>query len=366
MRILFTRFPLESRYGGAEVQTLTLMRGLKALGHDVTFLGSCSVLLEHTARCSLPAARLDIGFPPVTKWLAVSFLWRQFAMRRLLIQALIAHSPQPTAIVMLSLSEKLLLTRWAASRGIRVIWVEHDRVGRWFTHNPWLPRLRRLAKLATTVVVSEMSRDIYRELGWPEENIVAIPNGVEMQVSLPTVRIPIPDSRLHIGCLSRLTHDKGIDVLIDAMDHLPDIRLTIVGTGRDEADFKARAARGGARDRIDFLPSVRAPQDLFDAIDILILPSREHDPFGLVAAEAMFRDIPVIVTDACGIAGYLQSGTDAIVVKAGDRGALQEAISLLSDREHRNAIGTAGQHAAQEKFTAERMSRQYEELLQSL
>src|SRR5262245_15941040 len=74
MHILFTRFPLESRMGGAEVQTLVLMKGLRDRGHDVMFLGSCHVLLEETGKLRIENKKLKIGPPPVTKWHVVNFL----------------------------------------------------------------------------------------------------------------------------------------------------------------------------------------------------------------------------------------------------------------------------------------------------
>jgi len=109
MKILFTRFPLESAYGGAEVQVLSLMEGLIKQDHKVRFFGSCPILLRECKRRKIPVTQLTIGPPPVTKWGAVSFLWRQKGMKKLLEQA-VDHLPKADAVIMLSLTEKLLLT----------------------------------------------------------------------------------------------------------------------------------------------------------------------------------------------------------------------------------------------------------------
>jgi len=60
MNILFTRFSLESAYGGAEVQTLSLMKGLKEKGHEMIFLGSCPVLLEQTEKLKIKNVKCKI------------------------------------------------------------------------------------------------------------------------------------------------------------------------------------------------------------------------------------------------------------------------------------------------------------------
>lgn len=363
MNILFTRFPLESARGGAEAQTIALMRGLKDKGQDVRFLGNCQVLLEESANCQLPTANLRIGPPPVTKWAAVSFLWRQRSMRRVLIQAIETMSPRPDVICMLSLSEKLLLTDWAAAQGIRVVWIEHDGVGRWLIRNPWLSRLRRLASLATTIVVSRASADVYRALGWPTDGIVVIPNGVEMHEVPRTAQTSQASTELRVGCVARLTRDKGVHVLVEAIESLPDVRLTIVGSGRDEAAVQAAVARSSARDRINMLARIEHVAPFFGAIDAFVLPSISHDPFGMAAAEAMAAGVPVVVTDACGIAGELRSGKDAIVVHADQAHALVAALRMLHDPVPRQRIGAAGRETAQRLFSIPVMIDRYEKAM---
>jgi glycosyltransferase involved in cell wall biosynthesis len=363
VNILFTRFPLESARGGAEAQTLALMRGLHDKGHGVQFLGSCPILLQETKNYQLKNINSSIGIPPVTKWGAVSFLWRQRSMRRALIEAIETMSPRPDVICMLSLSEKLLLTDWAVAQGIRVVWIEHDGVGRWLIRNPWLSRLRRVASLATTIVVSRASADLYRALGWPADGIVVIPNGVEMHDVSHVAPSPEASAELRVGCVARLTRDKGVHVLIEAVESLPDVRLTIVGSGRDEAAVHAAIARSPARDRITVLARVEHIAPFFGAIDAFVLPSISHDPFGMAAAEAMAAGVPVVVTDACGIAGELRSGKDAIVVHADQAHALVDALRMLHDAALRQRVGAAGRDTAQRLFSIPVMVDRYEKAM---
>lgn len=368
MHILFTRFPLESRFGGAEVQTLALMKGLRERGHTVAFLGSCKVLLEETGKLRIdPSAssegELRIGMPPVTKWRAISFVWGQFAMRKKLYsQCSILHSQLHFDVVfMLSLSEKLLLTPYLYKQGIKVVWIEHDRVGRWLTWNPWLPKLRKLSKLATTIVVSDLSKKIYEKLGF--QNVVAIPNGIDIP-RLTSGKSQIINRKspiFRIGCLSRLSHDKGVDILIDAVKDLPDVSLTIVGTGSEELALR-RACLALPGCHIHAKEEHLA--DFYRSLDLFVLPSRAHDPFGLVVGEAMMLGIPVIVTDACGIAGYLQNGRDAVIVPAGSREELRKAImGLKNNAEKRLQMGAMGKCTAEERFSMEKMVQKYEQVL---
>lgn len=373
MGLLFTRFPFESHFGGAEVQTLSLMQGLKERGHEVMFLGSCPTLLAECKQQAIGYWQLAIGNPPVTRWNAISFAWRQCSMRTRLteaVQKLTANCQMPTAVFMLSLTEKLLLTDWAVSKGIKVCWVEHDRIGRWLTHNPWLPKLRTLSGLATTIVVSDLSRDLYLKLGWKPENIVSIPNGIDVEKFAPCDVLPLSVSKgqhdvFNVGCIARLTRDKGIDLLIEAVANLPNVTLTIVGSGREEKNIRTLANQVNRQTskRVHML-SATDPATFYRTIDCLVLPSREHDPFGLVIAEAMAAGVPTIVTDTCGIAAHLRPD-DALIVPAGDARALRNAIETLIRRPQlARAFAQHGPQIARERFSRSTMIDAYAALLE--
>ncbi len=358
MRLLFTRFPLESRFGGAEVQTLSLMKGLMQKGHDVSFLGSCKTLLMKSRELGIANRELPIGPPPVTKMGSISFFWRKKNMQKKLIEA-IGTRGNPTAIFMLSLTEKLLLTEWCHDRGIKVIWVEHDRVGRWLTKNPWLPMLKNMSVIATTVVVSSLSRDIYDSLGW-KGKVMTIPNGIDVEKFAPASE-KSAHYPLRIGCIARLTEDKGVDVLIEALRD-SDHGLTILGTGREEDALK-KLAGNCAPNRITFLSSIEDLNALYRSIDVLVLPSREHDPFGLVIAEAMAAGVPTICTEMCGIAQYLEHGVDALIVKAGNVKELRGAIKQLEQPALWKKFADRGPILAQSLFSSSAMVKRYEALL---
>ena len=279
---------------------------------------------------------------------------------------------------MLSLSEKLLLTEFAVKNGIKVFWIEHDRVGPWLTKNPWLSRLRTLSASAMTICVSELSRKIYIDLGWDPEKTVAIPNGIDVErflppppappPSLPAARVEKVEGGLRLGCVCRLSHEKGVDVLIQAVSGLPEVDLTIVGTGSDEGYLRKlieqiHASEMLDRERIRIISYIDDLGEFYRSIDALVLPSRDNDPFGLVAAEAMACGTPVIVTDQCGIAGHLRDGQDAIVCRADSDLALREAITRLMDASLRSRLSENGRATVKRAFSLSLMIDGYAALL---
>lgn len=368
MKILFTRFPLESAIkGGAELQTISLMKGLLQRGHEVAFTGSCPALLSLCRELGIPTVEWDIGPPPVTKWHSISFFWRKRHMRqslRQLMDTFFKEGPGVDVVVMLSLTGKLLLTDIVTDLGARAFWIEHDRVGNWLLKNPWLRTLIHQSRKATTIVVSELSHRIYRKLGWHEDDLLVIPNGVDTE-RLHTNKLETSNQQpvthmLRIACIARLSPEKGVDLLVEAVASLAGVHLEIVGEGREAEKLKMLTRMSNTTDMVTFTPFVEQVTDVYSRMDVLVLPSRDHDPFGLAAAEAMMLGIPVIVTDQCGIAGYLTNETDALVVPANSPLALKEAIEKMQKPLLRDAIGKAGQKTAERVFSLERMIDAYE------
>lgn len=362
MRILFTRFPYVSAHGGAERQTQWLAQGLMERRHSVSFLGSCHPLASMFKEIGAESHHLSIGLPPVTLWLAISLWWRRTAMRKKLISAIEKLPHKPDALVMLSLTEKLLLTEWAASRGIKVFWVEHDRIGRWLTKNPWLKSLRNASAHATIICVSDLSATKMTNIGFDARRIVAIPNGIPLPADArPKAASESPE--INAGVIARLSPEKGIDTLIRALLNLPEINLTVVGVGREEGYLKSLMFEDAQRVGVQRMKLVSHMEDLekfYHSLDVFVLPSSDHDPFGLVAAEAMARGVATVVTDACGIATYLENGKDALIAEAGSAVRLEEKLRLLLDPETRTRLATEGKLTARTCFSVGAMTDAYE------
>ncbi|MDO5699864.1 MAG: glycosyltransferase [Bowdeniella nasicola] len=139
-----------------------------------------------------------------------------------------------------------------------------------------------------------------------------------------------------LGFIGRLSYDKGLDVLLRALERLNaegnrSYRLLIAGeprfVGPDErAAVEARVRSAG--DVVELLGWVDAEHVLAD-VDIVVSPSIAPESFGLVALEAMSARVPVIVSDAGALPEVV--GPDApAVVEAGSVDSLVEAIRDLA------------------------------------
>ena len=130
-----------------------------------------------------------------------------------------------------------------------------------------------------------------------------------------------------IGSLSQLY--KAPDVLIDAVAACTreglDLRLTIVGDGKERPVLEARARALGLGPRVRFLgqlPAGEAVRAELDRADLFVLPSRQEGlPRAMV--EAMARALPCIGSTVGGIPELLPPED---LVPPGDVGTLARKI----------------------------------------
>jgi glycosyltransferase involved in cell wall biosynthesis len=148
----------------------------------------------------------------------------------------------------------------------------------------------------------------------------------------------ISDQTLLVGAVGRIDTWKGFDVLLDAVPAIRTARpgAQVVIAGGTVQGKEAYAARLACRARV--LAGVRwlGPRadipDLLADLDVLVLPSTEPEPFGLVVVEALTSGVPVVATDAGGPREILRQAGRAAgqLIAPGDPGALARAtVELL-------------------------------------
>lgn len=259
------------------------------------------------------------------------------------------HGDYDAIVSTLSGRATLVATYLAArvSRTPFMLWVgiwDHPRT---FFHRLSRPLARFLYRNADGVFVygPHVADHIRREVG-RTEFVFEIPQAVENVAFRGAPSTDAGSGRSARACfVGRLDPDKGVDVLLKALALVPDLSLTIVGTGAEEARLRALAATLGMSSRVDFVGFVPQTQlrAKFSASDFLVMPSvttrRQKEPWGLVANEAMNCGLPVIASTAVGATagGLVIDGQTGRVVREGDPRGLAAAMSELASQPHLRA-----------------------------
>ncbi|MCJ2072362.1 glycosyltransferase [Methylobacterium sp. J-030] len=239
----------------------------------------------------------------------------------------------------------------------------------------------RLANLcaARVVVPSRAAADAFIKVGGSASRVSVVPNGLDLDLDPRSpaalrAELGLPAGPL-IGVFSRLAPWKGQDVVIEALARIPDLRGIVVGTalfGEDAyaARLRTLAAELGVADRVLFLGQRSDVPRLMQAVDAVVHPSVDPEPFGRTLVEAMLAGVPVIATDAGASAEILDGGAAgtlvpprrpdrlaaALAAVLADPDAFAERTRLARDRA-RTRYGAAGMQQALATLILETVAR---------
>jgi len=191
-------------------------------------------------------------------------------------------------------------------------------------------------------------------------NASVIPNPVD----LPPPSGP-RERKSYILAVGRLSHEKGMDLLISAFSRIPDRRgfsLRIAGEGSERARLEAQIRDLGLGGEVELLGRRNDVYELYEEAAFLVLPSR-FEGFGMVLVEAMAFGCPVVAFDCpCGPAEVVRDGLDGLLVPNGDVDALAAALGrMIGDPSLRESLGRAGLEA-RERFGIDTVAAQWKAL----
>jgi len=222
-------------------------------------------------------------------------------------------------------------------------------------------------------VSDDTSRNLVRYEKIAGKKVVTIPNGVdeekfsiEIDKEAKRRELGISGNGPIIGLGVRLAEGKGINFLLSAMpdiiERFPDITLVIAGDGLAKAQLEKQSIELGIVRNVLFLgPRLDIP-DLLKLFDLYILPSLSEG-LPMVLLEAMAAGCPIVATNVGGIPTLIKHGDSGSLVEPGNpNGLAAEIVELLSNRELRNRYAKNGQCAVHKKFSADIMTRKYEQL----
>ncbi|WP_437620282.1 glycosyltransferase [Sorangium sp. So ce1151] len=220
------------------------------------------------------------------------------------------------------------------------------------------------ARLAGVIVKYEAEAALAAEvLGAPAH---VVPNGVALGPRPPAARRASSDerARLAIGTAARIHPHKKLDELLSALrlaaPRLPPHVLRIAGGVDRGAEAHAeelrRMAAGLSVEWVGELADARAFLSDLDMFALIAEPAGCPN----ASLEAMAEGLPVVATAVGGMSEQVDDGATGRLVPPADAAALAGAlVELAADPALRARMGAAGWERARERFSLERMVRDY-------
>ncbi|MBA2457801.1 MAG: glycosyltransferase [Gemmatimonadales bacterium] len=347
MRILHLAKYYWPRSGGMERVVQGLAEGAASLGHQVEV-----VAVETIGRAGTTGRQRS----SVTRAFSLAALGTQEIAPGYIAAAwkradiIHVHHPHPLADVACLLRARrtpVVVTQHADSR-----------------RSIYLPATRLVLRRAAAVVVpSRAHLALSTELVGHESKVEVIPFGID-QRRWEVVPPPPPGAPPRAIFIGRLVSYKGLDVLLKALERVPDLRLDIVGSGPEGPRLRTLAQALAVADRVRWYgeyPDEDLPRRMADA-DFLVLPSvTVEEMFGLVVLEAMAAGRPVLTTAVPSAVREVNvPGVTGLEVPLRDVAALAQALeTLCRDPERRRRMGEAGQRRVAERFTQAAMAEKH-------
>jgi glycosyltransferase involved in cell wall biosynthesis len=241
------------------------------------------------------------------------------------------------------------------------------------TANPrlWDFVYRRLYRHADTIIClsDSMKRDLAEHFLVPPGKMVRIYNPVDIELikrSAHATANPYGTPGPNLVAVGRLRKEKGVDLLVDAMQavvqKIPGAHLTILGEGPDATALKQQAHKLSLDGKIEFRGFVQNPWVYVRNADLFVLPSRaEGLPNALL--EALALGTPAVASNCVEAMRELQSIDQRIVLFPTENpAAMAEAIVSALRTPIETDVRRKVPLQQIEEFTPWRVAQQYSEL----
>src|SRR5467141_3255055 len=259
---------------------------------------------------------------------------------------------------------------------------KREQLGAGYELSLWMEREGLIACDAIIAVSQDMKKDILKCYDIPAASVAVIHNGVDPAKYHPqegTASLGKGTSSLakfgikkpFVFFVGRLTRQKGVFDLVDAMDNVPKGTTLVLATGKpDTPEIEDELRRV-----LKQTPNVVWIRDMLEDPDLVSLYNEAavfacpsiYEPFGIINLEAMACETPVVATRVGGIKEVVVDEETGLLVPPSDPARLGQAITrILEDPKAATRMGKAGRRHVLHHFTWDRIAQQTLELYRSL
>lgn len=381
MKILIVIPSVGALRGGPSHDAMSICKWLSRFGDEITIVATDDNGLHRLdVPLKLPISKDGyeiIYFPRQTKIYTISiplaiWLYRNIGKYDCIhINGVFSYAPTIASF----LARKKHVPHVINPRGILQKWGMHNR-------RYWLKRISIF--LNERIMLQKADKVIFNSEKEKEEALQVIhrmksaimPHGVDLeeydlmpQRGWLRSKYLISNDEVIILSLSRISEEKGLEILIEAFKKLEPNKaaLLIAGEGKASYEIGLRKLASESSKRIIWLGYLDQREKLLALADcdIFVLPSRA-DSFGIVTIEAMACGKPVIISDQVGIFKEIKDAGVGLVAPC-DAGDFYLALEELTrDEQLRSEMGNAGRELAYKQYDNRIISRRIREIYEEI
>ncbi len=167
---------------------------------------------------------------------------------------------------------------------------------------------------------------------------------------------PVAEKKRNIGYVSRMCHENGLDILVDAFillkqkEGFEDVNLVLTGgsTGDDKkflADIRSRIRENGLQKQVEFHEDFEEQglREYLEKVSVVSVPVRNGEAFGIYLLECMVSGIPVVQPALGAFPEIVELAGGGVIYQENTPEALALALeNLLSDPKEMDRLSRAG------------------------
>jgi glycosyltransferase involved in cell wall biosynthesis len=204
-----------------------------------------------------------------------------------------------------------------------------------------------IAEHGICAFTSRWLQERYAEEGFRPAHAHIVPNGLRLEGCDGGPRAPLGRRDLHVLFAGRADATKGADVAVAAIALVNGAHLTLAGAGPYAVSGERVTALG--------LVEREHVAALMRQADVLVMPGRIEEAFGLVYLEAMAAGAVVVGTAMGGAAELVRDGVNGLIVAPGDAEALAATLVRVRDDEGLRAQLSSNGRRTAARYSLERM-----------
>jgi glycosyltransferase involved in cell wall biosynthesis len=193
------------------------------------------------------------------------------------------------------------------------------------------------------ICISDKVKEELMTLGFPEDKIRVIPNGVDYH---DIEKVSPSNEDFDVIYVGRLAPHKNVDVLLRAISkarrEIRDIRCAIIGDGPERNKLMNLAKKLGLEENVFFFGFLESDEEVYSfmkASKIFVLPST-REGFPNVILEANASGLPVILVKSSKNAALsaIKDGYNGFIVSLSDEEISRKIVELLQDPSYINKL----------------------------
>jgi len=180
------------------------------------------------------------------------------------------------------------------------------------------------------VCPSRFTKEKLIEFGLPRSQVVELPYCLELPKAIKAPRT----KEEYLLCFGRLSDEKGFDVAIRAMEHLPGLVLKIAGSGPMEEELQSLTESLGLSGRVEFL-GLQSPDEvkrLIAGARLVVMPSIWYEVFPYSITESFAQGTIVIGSNMGAVEDMVGSIDKRLLFQAGNPEDLAKTALFWLDK----------------------------------